>query len=465
VIESEAHVADSNPFPGAEGEVAHREAFAKSIDDIYAGRPVDVSGIITPDFLERSRSLVERLQTEQPMALPVINRRAIELAAEQDRLTRRDAELSSSLESLPEGDASAADRLNRLQAVDQQISEATDLAAKRKLNERRDQILVDTNPEALQAAAAPIEQRRAAEAERASIADRLDQITEEHANLQASTLPEMQLPALGQSERIPGGPKQMELPFETAPEPKPATEPGPQPFTQTPDQMRETLAAPDHQDAIRADIDRARAMGDVQVPGVDEQGNHTMISADKAMDEVDAYKAAAEQIQACANPAAEEENMQPMKRVVTERGRSGRPIASAKIPAIEPDDIMKVQGEKALASIERATSSPELSTRVEGSGEDAMAAIERATSGPSLQSRVMDSVKEKGGVGVRISDVASDLPDVPLKDIHAEMQNLQSSDRAVLSNWDDPRSLTPAMKAAAINIGGDPRHAISLTGK
>jgi hypothetical protein len=312
VAASEANVASTNPLPGVEGEVAHREALVKTIDDILAGRPVEISHIITPDLLERSRALVDRLQTEQPMALPVINQRAIELIAEQDRLARRDAELSSTLENLPQGDASAADRLNRLQAVDQQIAEATDLAAKRKLNERRDQILVDTNPEELQAAAAPIEARRVAESERAAIADRLNDITAEHANLQASTLPQMQLPALGQRERIPTGPKgQFELDLNPPQEQSPSIVPkdnegGPVPPLQTSDQMRETLTAPDHQEAIRADIDRARAMGDIKVPGIDESGNHTMVGVDAAMDEVDAYKAAAEQIQACATPAAEE---------------------------------------------------------------------------------------------------------------------------------------------------------------
>ena len=74
---------------------------------------------------------------------------------------------------------------------------------------------------------------------------------------------------------------------------------------QTPEEMAKTLAEPAHQEAIRADIDRARAMSDVQVPGLDENGNHTMVSVDKAMDQVDAYKAAAEQIQACANPMQE----------------------------------------------------------------------------------------------------------------------------------------------------------------
>jgi hypothetical protein len=214
VIESEANIKDTNIFPGVEGEVAHREALTKTIDDILAGRPVSVEGIINQEFLERSRNMVQRLQTAepgQPMALPVINQRAIEMVAEHEKLTRRDAELASTLEKLPAGDVSAADRLNRLQAVEQQIAGETDPAALRKLNERKDQILVDTNPEALQAAAAPIEARRQAEAERAGIAARLEDIAQEHGNLQASTLPQMELPALGQREPIPGPKGQFEL--------------------------------------------------------------------------------------------------------------------------------------------------------------------------------------------------------------------------------------------------------------
>jgi hypothetical protein len=174
VIESEAHVAETNPFPGAEGEVAHREALVKTIDDILANRPVDVSAQVTPE-LQQSAVEAARAQVvpEEPSGLP---------------------------------------------------------------------------------------------------------------------------------------PEQLTLPLDPETEPmapKIVTEPGPQPALQTPEQMTETLTAPDHQDAIRADIDRERALGDVQVPGVDEMGNHTMVSVDAAMDEVDAYKQAAEQIQACANPVQE----------------------------------------------------------------------------------------------------------------------------------------------------------------
>jgi hypothetical protein len=172
VIESEANVANTNPgLPGVEGEVAHREALTKTIDDIMAGRPVDVGAQITPEL-----------------------------------------------------------------------------------------------------------QQAAAEAERAKATPDLTPTTEL---------------------------KQDELPLDPSTEPvapKRATEPGPQPILQTADQMQKTLTAPDHQDAIRADIDRARAMGDVQVPGIDENGNHTMIGVDKAIDEVDAYKKLADDIQACASP-------------------------------------------------------------------------------------------------------------------------------------------------------------------
>jgi hypothetical protein len=174
VIESEAHTASTNPFPGAEGEVAHREALVKATDDILAGRPVDVGAQITPELQQAAR-----------------------------------------------------------------------------------------------------------EAEQAKVVPDLTPTTEM---------------------------KQAELPLETG-EPvsprAPKEEPGPQPAMQTPEEMQKTLTTPDHQDAIRADIDRARAMGDVKVPGIDENGNHTMIGVDKAMDEVDAYKAIAEQIQACAAPVQE----------------------------------------------------------------------------------------------------------------------------------------------------------------
>lgn len=67
-----------------------------------------------------------------------------------------------------------------------------------------------------------------------------------------------------------------------------------------------TLASPQFDAALRADIDRERMTKDVQIPvDVDKDGNPIHRSLDAAMDEVDAYKAAAEQIAACAAPQPE----------------------------------------------------------------------------------------------------------------------------------------------------------------
>lgn len=74
----------------------------------------------------------------------------------------------------------------------------------------------------------------------------------------------------------------------------------------TPTESAQVLASPDHEAAIRADIDRARATSDVKIPaGVDERGDPIFRSLDSAMDEVDAFKKAADEIQACANPVQE----------------------------------------------------------------------------------------------------------------------------------------------------------------
>lgn len=74
----------------------------------------------------------------------------------------------------------------------------------------------------------------------------------------------------------------------------------------TPATVEKTLGSPDHEAAMRADIDRARATGDIKIPaGVDEKGEPIFRSLDGAMDEIDAYKAAADQIKACANPQPE----------------------------------------------------------------------------------------------------------------------------------------------------------------
>ena len=68
--------------------------------------------------------------------------------------------------------------------VERELSEATTPEARRALSDRRDELLTDTNPETLQAAAAPIEQRRAAIAEQAVIDARLQEIENERSQAQ-----------------------------------------------------------------------------------------------------------------------------------------------------------------------------------------------------------------------------------------------------------------------------------------
>jgi hypothetical protein len=227
VIESEANVAQTNIFPGVEGEVAHREALTKTIDDILAGRPVDVGAQITPE-LQQAAVEAERSFPHEP---------GYELHSAGDIVHIRSGGLPVEIIS---GEWKGA--LGGTQVPEYQV----------RLSDGKE----TTMSGAMLAEKSPLMQ-------------------------------------------------QLPLDFEAPAIPKIAKAEGPQPVLQTADEMNKTLAAPDHQDAIRADIDRARAMGDVQVPGVDENGNHTMVGVDAAMDQVDAYKALSEHIQACANPVQE----------------------------------------------------------------------------------------------------------------------------------------------------------------
>ena len=94
------------------------------------------------------------------------------------------AELGTELEGLPAGDISAADRLNRLQAVNAQLENASP-EMRRALLQRRDQILVDTTPEALQAAAEPMARRQAIGAQQGRITGRLEEIAAERRQIDA----------------------------------------------------------------------------------------------------------------------------------------------------------------------------------------------------------------------------------------------------------------------------------------
>jgi hypothetical protein len=86
--------------------------------------------------------------------------------------------------------------------------------------------------------------------------------------------------------------------------PKVAAEEPREPVT-APDKV---VGSPEHDQAMRADIDRERMIEDKQIPvDVDKDGNPVYRSLDAAMDDIDGYKKAADQIAACAAPAAVEE--------------------------------------------------------------------------------------------------------------------------------------------------------------
>lgn len=278
VVESEANIQDSNVLPGVDGEAAHYGAMRSTISQILRGDPVDVTPFV--DMNELSR------------------------ISEEAELRNRSLDLTQQVAGLPEGDLSAGDRLNRLDAVERQIAEAPDAATKRALNERRDQLLVDTNPEALRAAAAPIEQRAAAQTEQAGIAARLQDIASERAQARAkvSLAPGALAPAnVGQSFPLPmamrefrDGPPLSEFQFPS------------QPAVHSAEDMGSTLASPDRAQVQRADTERAIDAGasqgkPIMIPhGVDADGEPIYRSAASALDEADGYKTASDHIQACA---------------------------------------------------------------------------------------------------------------------------------------------------------------------
>jgi hypothetical protein len=391
VVESHANVIDSNVYLGAEGEAAHWDAMNFSIDNILKGEPVDVSHIITPQLEDQSRNLMARLEGQRATSLPIFDQRAVALISEEAGLRSRAADITTHIEGLPPGDATAADRLNRLQAVDAQIKTTSDPAALRALNERRDQILVDTTPEALQQGAAPIEQRRAAVAQQDSINARLDEIAQERARIDAGNLSQLPKAVVGQTEPVRAVPIETirqnaaaaaaaaktereavrgdaapELPFQAnaaeghaqassdaltsgvaqiakrAGYDMPGEEAGQiadRLTKMTPDEAQDTFRdlqispsqvadhpdhtwpeparpvppeptaakateTPDFAAAVRSDIDRERMIDDRKIPvDVDKNGNVVYRSLDDMADEVDAYHAAADQIQACAAPA------------------------------------------------------------------------------------------------------------------------------------------------------------------
>jgi len=252
VVESEANIQQSNVLPSVGGEVAHREALGKAIDDIVAGRKMDVDTQVAghdpaasvDEAMTARGAATEATAAAQAERTTAIGELPFEAAAKEQAAEAHTA----TLEDWISGTAKAV-------GYDMPKEDAEILAqgvAKAKTDNEARSILQ-------------------------SVMDRPQTV--------ADTLPSATDFAA-----------QRRLDAEVA-----AT-----PSMQSADQMRETLAAPEHEAALRADIERAQVAGNVRIPaGVDEQGEPVYRSLDSAMNEVDGYKAAAEQIQACANPVSE----------------------------------------------------------------------------------------------------------------------------------------------------------------
>ena len=196
-VMSEANILGSNVLPGAEGEAAHNDALAQSIGQILRGDPV------APDIAAASQDVMARAQAEQGFSLPKFDAAEVSRLSEEAELHERSGALTDQLSSLPAGDQGAAETLARLQEVERQLGEATTPEARRALSNRRDELLTDTTPETLQAAAAPIEQRRVATAEQASIADRLDEIQSERSQAQLDQITSGEQAQQPLSQRVP----------------------------------------------------------------------------------------------------------------------------------------------------------------------------------------------------------------------------------------------------------------------
>jgi hypothetical protein len=210
VAKSEDNIARTNVLPGAEGEAEHRAALSTAMNQILRGDPVDVT------IGEASRAVVTRAEAErQGFVLPrSANMGEISRLAEEAGLNTRLGEIGRQLSTMPESEAAttAADRLNRLDAVESQLGRAETAAEKKALLERRDQILVDTNPEELQKAAQPLQDRQRLITEQWNINGRINEIREERAREQLAAAQGPPGVAPRAQELAPAAPGEMQVP-------------------------------------------------------------------------------------------------------------------------------------------------------------------------------------------------------------------------------------------------------------
>ena len=221
IVSSEANINQSNIYSGIDGSAAHQQAFAKSTNDILAGRPVDVTQHITPELEARA---------EVPITTPPVTRPGELLLEPTSAQQQTEAQI-------------------RFMAWRAGYDMPTEEAVR--------------------------------------ISDRLAKATPDEAQ---KIMRDLQM-----------SPRQVaDAPTHIEPIPEPL------PVLVSP---IEDIHAPDLQAAVRADLDRELiAPQEGQYPtAVDVDGNISYQSIDKALNEVDGYKTAADQIAACASPAPEAE--------------------------------------------------------------------------------------------------------------------------------------------------------------
>jgi hypothetical protein len=346
-VMSEANILNSNEMPAA------------------PATPAEPS--IPPDVASASQAVMARVASDRGFTLPT-GFDAAETArlSEEAELRERHGVLSGQIEGLPPGDQGAAETLARVRQVESELGEATTADERRELSNRRDELLTDTTPEDLEAAVAPIEQRRAMASEQSAIDDRLQEIDYERGQAQLEQAMRGQasqeptriisqniLPgadgeaahnaALGKaigdvlkgdpvdvsSAIPPGGDFESrigDLPSDygmTAPisEGEPVEAAPFRPGTMTPEDMQALIAPPETANAMRVDVERAideaaQNGKALQIPiGVDyERGSMSGVNADSFLPifgsvadqlaEVDRMNEIAAQILACATPGA-----------------------------------------------------------------------------------------------------------------------------------------------------------------
>lgn len=94
VVESEANIQSTNRTPGVQGEVAHRTAMQQAIEDLVAGRPVDVDNVMTSSLLN----------VYEARLAPVMDARAKAIGAQESAfaIEREGARLPGTVERLSE---------------------------------------------------------------------------------------------------------------------------------------------------------------------------------------------------------------------------------------------------------------------------------------------------------------------------------------------------------------------------